>query len=129
MSQFEDYLQGKPLTPELARLAAGEEMDEPDESLRMPSKGEKKPIDDDDREHLRRLKLEPGWPVLQQLLDRHLRIQEDAAKEHAKAYPHKVRTNAANWARVAALEETRRVMGNLMEAEIAKLMESKAGRE
>ena len=120
MSQYEDYLQGKPLTPELARLAAGEDDEEP-EPFRAPVKGDERPLDDDDREHLRRLRLEPGWAVLQRLLDRYLRIQEDAAKEASKTNPNKPRTNAANWARVAALEEAKRVMSNLMDAEIARL--------
>ena len=125
---LDDYLKGKPMTAELARLAAGEDEDEPEApanvvqmrgGLQVVRPGNFQP-DDDDREHLRRLLLEPGWPILLKLLDRRLQLQEDAAKAATKMNPF-APDNAAQWAAVAALEQARDLMVTLAESEVAML--------
>jgi hypothetical protein len=124
---LEDYLKGRPMTPELAKLAAGDE-DEVEApanvvqmrvGLQVVRPGNFQP-DDDDREHLRRLLLEPGWPILLKLLDRRLQLQEDAAKAATKTNPF-APENAAQWAAVAALERVRHEMVALAESEVAIL--------
>jgi hypothetical protein len=124
---LDDYLKGKPMTADLARLAAGEDEDEPEAPAnvvqmrgpQMARPGNFQP-DDDDREHLRRLLLEPGWPILLKLLDRRLQLQEDAAKAATKINPF-APENAAQWAAVAALERVRHEMVTLAESEVAML--------
>lgn len=120
---LEDYLKGRPQTDELARLAAGEEDDaEPSNVVEMAGPQlVSGPIDDDDREHLRRLLLEPGWPILLKLLDRRISFEEDAARSATKLHPFAKDENAARWAMVAALEEARRNMVALAESEVAQL--------
>ena len=126
---LDDYLKGKPMTAELARLAAGDEDVEdpgtspaysPGPSHVIPFGPPSRLIDDDDREHLRRLLLEPGWPILLKLLDRRLQLQEDAAKAATKINPF-APENAAQWAAVAALERVRHEMVTLAESEVAQL--------
>jgi len=120
---LDDYLKGKPMTAELARLAAGVDEDEPEAPasvVQMRGPQAVRPIDDDDREHLRRLLLEPGWPILLKLLDRRLQLQEDAAKAATKINPF-APENAAQWAAVAALERVRHEMVTLAESEVAQL--------
>ena len=120
---LDDYLKGKPMTADLARLAAGEDEDEPEAPanvVQMRGPQAVRPIDDDDREHLRRLLLEPGWPILLKLLDRRLQLQEDAAKAATKINPF-APENAAQWAAVAALERVRHEMVTLAESEVAML--------
>ena len=120
---LDDYLKGKPMTAELARLAAGVDEDEPEAPanvVQMRGPQAVRPIDDDDREHLRRLLLEPGWPILLKLLDRRLQLQEDAAKAATKINPF-APENAAQWAAVAALERVRHEMVTLAESEVAML--------
>ena len=120
---LEDYIKGRPQTPELAKLAAGEE-DEPEAPANVVQMHGPQllqgPIDDDDREHLRRLLLEPGWPILLKLLDRRLQLQEDAAKAATKANPFATE-NAARWAAVAALERVRHEMVAIAQSEVAML--------
>lgn len=119
---LEAYLKGMPQTAELARLARGDEdeAEAPANVAQMPGPRLVRPIDDDDREHLRRLLLEPGWPILLKLLDRRLQLQEDAAKAATKADPF-AGANAGIWAAVAALERVRHEIVALAMSEVALL--------
>jgi hypothetical protein len=85
-SNFEKYLAGEPLTPELAALKAGRL---PDifgifTQSPAPAAAEVKALDlerdltRDERIALRELRLAPGWPVLQKLFER-------ATIQHTKA--------------------------------------------
>lgn len=122
MPNLDDYLKGKPLNEHLEALMNGAEDDEderdPVSNLAvMPSRGER-PLDDDDREHLRRLKLEPGWPILLRMLDNRIRKQEDACNVASKMNPFD-KDLPSKWAAVGALEEVRRSLVVMLDNEVS----------
>ena len=120
MSDLEKYLKGEPLNEHMAALM--EEPAEAEEVLSVLSKND--PITDDDREHLRRLLVEPGWQVLMQLLDSDLARQEDVAKRQSLRDPLGLNSETplnALWAQVAYQRKAREMIVSLAEAEIAKL--------
>jgi hypothetical protein len=119
---LERYLKGEPLTPDLEALQAGEDsmfaFEEPNGAR------SKDAITDDDREHLRRMKFEPGWPVLLKLVDREIEKQDDFAQELSMDNPLGNRDKVAEqWAYVAMLRRARNVMVNLLEEEVRRLAE------
>lgn len=122
---LEQFLKGEPLTDELAALKRGEEPsdDEFRSSVSAPSPfTAEQPLDDDDREHLRRFKSEPGWNVMMRLLDSDIRHQENLAKAASKSDPLGNREQVANfWAYVSMLEKSKSRMIWLIDEEIAKL--------
>ena len=71
-------------------------------------------------EHLRRLRLEPGWPILLNLLDSQVQKQEDALRRASKDDPFN-RQNQAGWARIGALEEARRMLEQTIDAEVMQM--------
>lgn len=122
MSDLEKYLRGEPLSPELAALQAGEDpLPEPEAS------DENDLIADDDREHLRRLLVEPGWPVLLKLLDSDIERREDAAKRASLTDPIGIGEGGlkAMWADVAYFKKARNKLVGMAETEVAKLREKK----
>ena len=124
MSDLEKYLKGEPLNEHMAAL-----MEEPAEAEEVLSSqfsvlSKNDPITDDDREHLRRLLVEPGWQVLMQLLDSDLARQEDVAKRQSLRDPLGLNSETplnALWAQVAYQRKAREMIVSLAEAEIAKL--------
>lgn len=122
MPNLDDYLKGKPLNEHLEALMNGAEDDEdeqePASNLTVMARRDDRPIDDDDREHLRRLKLEPGWPILLRLLDNRIKKQEDACNVASKRNPFD-KELPSHWAAVGALEEVRRTMVTMLDAEIS----------
>jgi hypothetical protein len=79
-------------------------------------------IDDDDREHLRRLSLEPGWAVLLKLLDNDIRKSEDAMKVLSMTDPLADPPRlASGWADVAKMKAIRQRMVQLIDEEVKKL--------
>ncbi len=111
------------MTARLARLMAGEDEEEPPVAevrgprlVRMPG-GE---LDDDDREHLRRLRLEAGFPVLLRMLDRRLQNQEDAVKRASKDNPFEP-TLPGRWAEIKALEAVRASIETMIDVEVSIL--------
>lgn len=127
MSQLEDFLQNKPLNERLARLRAGEDEDEPAPPVAGPvlvrPGRDGREMDDDDREHLRRLRLEPGYPVLLRMLDRRLQFQEDAVKRASKDNPFAPAVPGM-WAEVKALEAVRSSIDHMIETEVRILEEN-----
>lgn len=120
---LEQFLKGEPLTEELAALKRGDERDE-DFRSSVPelSPSVVRSLDDDDREHLRRLKLEPGWTVMLQLLDNDIRHQENLAKEASMNDPLGNREQVANaWAYIAMLQRAKNRIIMLIDEQIAKL--------
>jgi hypothetical protein len=119
---LEQYLKGEPLTPELEALQRGE-----DEAFSVPETSGQKlqgAITDDDREHLRRLKFEPGWPVLLKLVDSEIAKQDDFAKAMSMEDPLGNRDKVAEqWAYVAMLRRARTMMVALLEEEVRRLAE------
>ena len=123
MNDLEKYLKGEPLTAELAALKNG------DDELRQPQMRDFRDypnlvemIDDDDREHLRRLTLEPGWAVLLKLLDTDIRKAEDAMKDASLDRPLSNPSElASGWADVAKMKAIRLRMVRIIDAEVRKL--------
>ena len=123
MSDLEKYLKGEPLTEDLARLQRGEEAGVPvEQRIVIHDFRATGSLDDDDREHLRRLSLEPGWAVLLKLLDTDMQKSEDAMKvvslDRPLANPSEL---ASGWADVAKMKEIRTRMVQLIDAEVQKL--------
>lgn len=129
-ASLDDYLKGRPLTPELARLQAGEDdTTEPAEPAEEQASGVlRKPLDDGDREHLRRLALEPGWPILLNLLDSRIAQDENASKEASMAEPFDP-ANATRWSKVGALKEARHLVVALLRDEVRKLEQRREEQE
>src|SRR5208283_4023335 len=123
MNDLEKYLKGEPLTAELAALKNG------DDEHRQPQMRDFRDfpnlvemIDDDDREHLRRLTLEPGWAVLLKLLDTDIRKAEDAMKDASLDRPLSNPSElASGWADVAKMKAIRLRMVRIIDAEVRKL--------
>ena len=121
MSDLETYLKGQPLNGRMAALM--ESQGEEDEAPIQPAPALEVRVrwapDDEDREHLRRLLLEPGWRVLLKLLDNEQAEMEDAAKRNSFADPlgelNKV------WAGVAYFKKARDRIIALIETEVEKL--------
>jgi len=133
MSQFEDYLQGKPLTPELAAMKRGEDPEDAPASrtskvVVMPGvKAVARELDDNDRESLRRLKLEPGWPILLRMLDMRLQNQEDAVKRVSKDSPFDGKVPGL-WAEIKALEAVRLSITAMIDNETQILEQNEAAK-
>lgn len=126
MPSLEDFLAGKPLTPQLAKIMRGEE-DEAPEQERIPQRNyaDGTPITNTDREHLRRLLTSAGWEVLLKLLDTSLAHQEDAAREMSKAVGTSGDQISSAWKELAAAARSRVNMVALVEAEVERLKQSK----
>lgn len=116
---LEKFLRGEPLNEDMAALMAGDEEDLPGEESTAETAG----ITDDDREHLRRLLVEPGWRVLLKLLDSELQRSEDAAKRSSLHDPLGLGEGGliATWADVAYAKKARDKIVALAESEVAKL--------
>lgn len=134
MGQLEDFLERKPLNERLKRLSEGEDEDD----LISPAAAEReiahvgradaanRPLDDNDRESLRRLTLEPGWPILLKMIDNRIQTQEDAVKAQSKRDPFAKDENAANWAYVGVMEQVRADIVAMLQVEIHILQANKA---
>jgi hypothetical protein len=118
---LDKFLKGEPQNEEIAALMQGEAT--PAESLpALTSPRDVRELDDDDREHLRRLQLEPGWKVLLRLVDRDIDNEEALVKKLSLADPLGNRDEVVNgWAYVAMLRRGRDRMIYLTDAEIKKL--------
>ena len=126
MPKLNDYLNGKPLNKRLERLAAGEdEIDAAEKAAihLVDAKG----LDRYEREDLKKLTFEPGWPILLNLLDKAIQEKENLLRRSSKVNPlEDANALAAEWAKLASFEEFRRMMVAVMDAEIEKLGAKKA---
>lgn len=128
MNDLEKFIKGEPLNDRLAALKNGPEEEE-EQPVRAPVARNLRELDDDDREHLRRLRLEPGWPIFLRVLDRAIKGQEDLVKDTSMDDPLANRDRlAADWAYVATMKKFRMMAVNLVEAEI-RLMEAEQTRK
>jgi hypothetical protein len=128
---LEKYLRNEPLTPELAALARGEDeiaekspkKEEVDFSF---TQWERRPLDDDDREHMRRMTLEAGWPVFLRLIDNYIATQEDLAKQLSLSDPlGDEKKLAQTWAYVAMYGTAKQRFIGLLAEEIHKLAKAR----
>lgn len=131
MPSLDDYLKGKPLTPELEMLAKGQLFDEAEESageqLLRELDDPKRPLDDGEREDLRRLRFEPGWRVLERLRKRTCAELTEAAMMASKVDPlRNAEKIAAGWAQLGIYEQALKQEAALVEYEIQQLKRAKA---
>ena len=134
MPSLKDYLDGKPLTPELAALAAGVNMeaeeDGSEEQVFLEIDDPQRPLDDGEREDLRRLRFEPGWRVLERLRKRTLQKLTDAAMMASKVDPLRNQEKiAAGWAQLAIYEQALQTEAALIEFEVRQLKRAKKPKE
>lgn len=124
---LERFLKGEPQTEEIAALMQGAEAAEAGSPVRAGAR-DARALDDDDREHLRRMSLEPGWRVLQRLGEQEIQREEELARGLSLQDPLGNREQLANaWAYVAMLKRARNRMLEQVAAEILKLGAAQAG--
>ena len=122
MNQFEKYLKGVPLNEELAALKNGEMEQVHIHRAVEQSRVDHRELDDLDREHLRRLRVEPGWPIFLNLIDKDIKTQEDMVKDSSMDNPLGNRERIAeDWAYVAIMKRVRNRAVSLIDAEVKKL--------
>lgn len=129
MPSFEDFIAGKPLNDELARIKRGEaepQGDAEDSPILWGESVEERPLDDRDRMDLRKLMAEPGWKVLERLRKRTLKVIEEeailASQNNPLANSQKI---ATGWANFNAFKQQAEVDVAMMKMEIAKLAKPK----
>lgn len=121
---FERYLKGEPINEQMAALARGEEEPE-SQPQATEQRRDTRQLDDDDREHLHRLTLEPGWNVLLRVIDRDLQTQEDQTRALSMEDPLGNRDAVTNgWAYMAMMRRFRSRITSLVSVEV-KLLESR----
>ena len=120
MSDLEKFLKGEPLNEQMAKLMKGEEETEP-EQVAVKS-GNRQELDNDDREHLRRLTLEPGWPIVLRLLDRNIERMKAAAEQASLDNPlGNSDAVAQSWAYVSMMKNSRASVESMVKNEVRKL--------
>lgn len=122
--RLEDFIAGKPLNEEMARLMRGEDDPEPDAGSQTPDArtyADGTPVTDIEREHLRRTLNGAGWQVLLKLLDTELQHQEDAARRISVDAMTPKENILAAWADVAADKKARNRLVAVVEAEVKRL--------
>lgn len=124
--KLENYLQGKPLNDDMRRLMDGEEFGEEESTSRDKNFADGTPITKQERGHLKRLEASAGWQVLFKLLDTGLQHQEDSARRNSMVSPLSRKDEIAEmWAELAADKRARDRIKSLVEAEVAKLKDTK----
>jgi hypothetical protein len=134
MPSLKDFLDGKPLTPELEALAAGRDMEaetaEDAEQTIFEIDDPKRPLDDGERDDLRRLRFEPGWRVLKRLRKRTCGELTEAAMMASKVDPlRNAEKIAAGWAQLAIYEQALKAEAALIEFEVQQLKRAKKPRD
>ena len=116
---LEQYLGAEPLGEPLTEEPSDADSDS---SVSQPPPFNTRAIDNDDREHLRRLKLEPGWGVMLRILDNDIQHEENAAKVLSTIDPLGNREQVANaWAYIAMERRARDRMIWLIDEQIQRL--------
>ena len=120
MSDLEKFLKGEPLNEQMAKLMKGEEEAEPEQAA--VKSGSRQELDNDDREHLRRLTLEPGWPIVLRLLDRNIERMKAAAEQASLDNPlGNSDAVAQSWAYVSMMKNARASLESMVKNEVRKL--------
>jgi hypothetical protein len=121
---LEKFLKGVPQTEELEALQKGIEEGDDFQPLNIaPNPGE---LTENERVHLRRLKFEPGLPVLFKMLDNSIDFEESQVKQLSMTSPLQHKDEIAEgWAYVAMMRRIRTKMMVLIDEEVQKLEASK----
>ena len=133
MPRLEDFQNGIPLNEELRRLKAGV-LDEPQAETPPPAwepgpreRNVNRPLDEGERNDLRRLLTEPGWRVLERLRKQALQRMEQAAIVLSQNDPLGNAQKIANgWANLACFKDMAKLDRLMIADEIAKLKPEKA---
>jgi hypothetical protein len=125
-TDLEKYLQGRPINDDMAALMAGRDPAlelEQEQAQASPAAGpDRRPITDDDREELRRWKLEPGWQIFRRLVDQWIDRQEAHVRQTSLADPLENREAVANgWAYIAMQRRALAAMEALIQRELEQL--------
>ncbi len=120
MGHYEDYLQGKPLTEEIAELADPRPVERPlPPNELLGFHGE---ITDDDRIWLKRLTHEPGWIVFLNLMERGIQRRVRMATQLSAIDPLGNKEKIADaWAYVSVMKAVSSDTILQLENEIAQL--------
>jgi hypothetical protein len=90
----------------------------------------KRPLDDGEREDLRRLRFEPGWRVLERLRKRTCNELTEAAMMASKVDPlRNAEKIAAGWAQLGIYEQALKAELALIEFEVQQLKRSKKAKD
>lgn len=121
--QYEKFLRNEPLTEELERLRAGEDVEtNVAPPVFVTGSGE---LTNDDREHLRRLKYDAGWIVLLRLLEQSIKSEEAGAAALSLHDPLGNKDAVAEaWAYVSMMKVVRAKLLVNIDTEVRKLEES-----
>lgn len=122
-SNYEAFLRGEPLTPELAKLKEqGQFEPEPAAKPEIHQESTEIEFSDRERKYLQKLRKEPGWPVFLRLLEKDIHMRERSAMLLSQNDPLLNRDRIANeWSYVAIYKQMDRRIENLINEEILKL--------
>lgn len=121
---LDDYLAGKPLDATNAALMRGEEPEDATARAKSPETAKLTPraLTNDEREWLRRLTREPGWPILMLLLENAIGERQQHAIVLSQTDPlNQQKEVAAEWAAVASLRRAAQVIRDRVSSEIQLL--------
>jgi hypothetical protein len=122
VDQLEAYIKGEPLNDAMAALKRGEEPESDPAPGQMEKPDDLRELNDDEREHLRRLQLEPGWAILFRLMDDKIRVQEARTIDISANDPLGNRDQIAQgWAYLAMMKKVRQDLKMTIGNEIYKL--------
>ena len=129
MEQLERFTRGEPINEEMARVFAQRPEDV------SPAAAPARVVEDVERElergerlALKEMRMSPGWPVLQRLLEKSLHFHRKSVISMSEHDPlgNKDR-NANQWAYLNALKTAKDAVGLLVDAEVKALDEESRG--
>jgi hypothetical protein len=122
MPLLDDFLDGKTLPGVQARLDEDKDEPEPEPDPAPRAGAKKRTINNDEREWLRRLTVEPGWPILMWLVDSLIEAREESAILLSQTDP-LTNQNAMvkEWTYIASMKEVAKVMRDRVRHEIEVL--------
>jgi hypothetical protein len=121
-SSLERYMAGEPLTPELAALRDGQQVQLSGDGVRPAApvvENADRELTRAERAHLRELRLAPGWPVLQRLEEKIFQMHQKGAITTSQSDPlRNGESISQEWAYVTMIRRAFGELELLMQAEI-----------
>lgn len=124
-SEFERFTRGKPINQEMAALRddpnfVAQQMAEVTVMPRRePLEDVERPLDRGERLALKELRLSPGWPVLERLLERTVLLHRKSVISMSESDPLANKDAIANqWAYLNALKTAKNAVGMLVDEEV-----------